>query len=298
MDNNILFEGIYSATFSIYDEKMDVKKESVDKLIRYNLKNGVDGFYVGGNTGECTVLPNKTRKQMLETVKESVSGEAKVIAHVGAGHLDDVIDLIEHANGVGVDAIASLPPSLTSYYKADEIIEYYRQIAAIAKAPVLAYVTPVLACDVIWFANQIMDIENFIGIKLTIPDYYVFERIKLVNNGNINILNGPDESMLSGLAMGADGAIGTTYNLMPATACKIYSNFRKNDMKEALKYQHKLNRLIDIMLGSNMARWKSVLTALDIDPGYTVDPAKMPSESEVREIISLLEKAGCMEEMA
>ena len=295
--DNILFKGIYSATFSIYDENLNVKKDSVDKLVRYNLRNGVAGFYVGGNTGECTVLPNRTRKQMLETVKESAGGQGKIIAHVGAGHMDDVMDLIGHANALGVDAIASLPPSLTSYYKADEIIEYYRQIAAIAKAPVLAYVTPVLSCDVMWFANQIMDIENIVGIKLTVADYYLFEKIKLVKDGNINILNGPDESMLSGLVMGADGAIGTTYNLMPATACRIYSNFKKNDVTEALNQQHKLNRCIDILLGSNIAKWKAVLTVLDSDPGYTVDPARMPSESEVREVIALLEKADCTKEM-
>ncbi len=295
--DNILFKGIYSATFSIYDEYLNVKKDSVEKLVRYNLRNGINGFYVGGNTGECTVLPNRTRKQMLETVKESARGEGRIIAHVGAGHMDDVMDLIEHANGVGVDAIASLPPSLTAYYKPDEIIEYYKEIASIAKAPVLAYVTPVLTCDVMWFAGQIMNIENVVGIKLTIADYYLFEKIKLVQDGNINILNGPDESMLSGLVMGADGAIGTTYNLMPATACGIYSSFRKNDMAEALNYQHKLNRCIDVLLGSNIAKWKSILTVLDIDPGYTVDPARMPSESEVREVIALLEKAGCTKEM-
>ena len=74
--NNILFEGIYAATFSIYDENMNVKRDSVEKLVNYNLKNGLKGFYVGGNTGECTVLPNKTRKQMLEAVKELMGHES------------------------------------------------------------------------------------------------------------------------------------------------------------------------------------------------------------------------------
>ena len=82
--SNILFEGIYAATFSIYDENMNVKRDSVEKLVNYNLKNGLKGFYVGGNTGECTVLPNKTRKQMLEAVKEYASPDAKIMAHVGA----------------------------------------------------------------------------------------------------------------------------------------------------------------------------------------------------------------------
>lgn len=239
--NNVMFEGIYSATFSIYDKEMNVMKQSVEKLLDYNLKNGIKGFCVGGNTGECTVLPNKTRKQMLETVKENVPANAQIMAHVGAGHLEDVEDLIVHANSVGVDAIASLPPSLTGYYKPDEIIAYYRYIAALAKSPVLAYITPVLTCDPVWFAKEIMAIDNVIGIKMSIPNYYAFERIKLVNGGNINILNGPDECMLSGLVMGADGAVGTTYNLLPRTAVQIYENFKKGDVKEALKYQHNLH---------------------------------------------------------
>ncbi len=294
---NIIFEGVYSATFSLYDEALHVKKQSVAKLLEYNLKNGIKGFYVGGNTGECMVLPNKTRKQMLETVKEYAPADAQIMVHVGAGHLDDVVDLVEHAAGVGVDAISSLPPSLTSYYKPGEIVEYYRYLASISKVPVLSYVTSVLNCDVVWFARQIMSIDNIIGLKVSIPNYYAFEQIKTVNGGDINVLNGPDESMLSGLAMGADGAVGLTYNLFPAVACGIYDSYQKGDCKEALQYQHKLNRFIDIMLANrqSMATWKSVLELLDIDPGYTVFPASMPSKEQTADLFSKLKAAGCVD---
>lgn len=294
--DKILFEGIYSATFSIYDKDMNVIKPSIEKLIKYNLVNGIKGFYVGGNTGECTVLPNKTRMQMLEVVKENANS-AKIIAHIGAGHLEDTLELIEHANNVGVDALSSLPPSLTSYYSPSEIIEYYRLVAEKSKSPVLAYVTSILTCDPVWFAEEIMKIDNIIGIKLTIPDYYLFERIKLVNNGNINLLNGPDECMLAGLVMGADGAIGTSYNLMPKTACAIYENFKNGNITKAQECQHKLNRLIDVLSGNNLATWKIPLTLLGIDVGYTVAPAQMPTQKKIDEIIQKLDQLGCTEEM-
>ena len=93
---------------------MNVKKDTVEKMVDYQLKNGVKGFYVGGNTGECTVLPAKTRKQMLETVVDANDGRGKIMAHIGAGHFDEVMDLLEHANGQKIDAIASLPPALQS----------------------------------------------------------------------------------------------------------------------------------------------------------------------------------------
>ncbi len=295
--NNILFNGIYSATFSLYDEQLCVLKDSVRKLIRYNLDHGIKGFYVGGNTGECTVLPNRTRIQMLETVKECSENEGAIIAHVGAGHLDDVVALIDSANQIGVDAIASLPPSLTSYYKADEIVEYYRYIASKTSLPVLAYVTPVLNCDVVSFAERIMEIDNVVGLKVSIADYYAFQRLKTVNGGNINILNGPDECMLAGLAMGADGAIGTSYNFMPKTACSIFDAFDAGCVLEAREHQATLNRAIGSLLGRSIAYWKIPLVFLDIDPGYTVFPANLPTEADVIALRRSFKEDGVLSEM-
>jgi N-acetylneuraminate lyase len=289
---NILFEGIYSAIFSIYDENMNVIEDSVKKLIQYGEKNGLRGFYVCGNTGECTVLPNRTRKQMLECVKKYASPSSKIIAHVGAGHLDDVVDLIAHANEIGVDAIASLPPSLTAYYRANEIVEYYRYIASLSKVPVLAYVTSVLNCDLVEFTEKVMAIDNIVGLKMSIPDYYGFERIKTVNGGDINVLNGPDESMLSGLVMGADGAIGTSYNVMPDQACGIYNSFKAGNLAEALNYQHRLNRYIDVYVGKSIVDWKSALRLIGIDPGYTVAPAHKVDEEMFAGFVEKLKANG------
>lgn len=279
-------KGIYSAIFSLYDENMNVLADSVNKLIDFNLKGGVKGFYVGGGTGECTVLPNRTRMQMLEAVK-SHSGDFEIVAHVGAGHFEDTLELLEHANSVGVDAVSSLPPSLTAYYSADETYEYYKLLAERSKAPVLAYITPLLGCDIIAFVKKLMSVDNIIGIKLTIPNYRLFEQIKVLVGEDCNLLNGPDECMLAGLSMGADGAIGTTYNLMPKTACEIYDAFAAGDMKKALKRQNELNRVIDFMLGyeHNFAYWKLPLKALGIDVGYTVKPSKLPSEEETEYVI-------------
>lgn len=60
-----MFKGVYSAIFSVYDRSMHAKKDTVRGLVDYQLAGGVKGFYVGGNTGECTVLPARTRKEML-----------------------------------------------------------------------------------------------------------------------------------------------------------------------------------------------------------------------------------------
>ena len=294
-----LFTGIHSAIFSIYDENMNVKKDSVAKLVEYQLDAGLQGFYVGGNTGECTVLPAKTRKQMLETVVDVNDGRGKIMAHIGAGHFDEVMDLLDHANHQKIDAIASLPPSLCSYYGHKETIEYYKTLAKNSKYPVYAYVTPITMqhSELYSFAKELSAIENVAGLKITIPDYYKFARINQIDGGRLNTLNGPDEMMLSSLAIGADGAIGTTYNIVPKIAVHIYDAFHKGDLKTALAYQNQLNEFISVMLGGNMARWKAALTLLGFDMGYTVFPATPVSENELKDLKEKLTAIGFFENM-
>ena len=284
MDNKFLLEGVYSAIFSVYDKNGTVIYDTVKKMVDFQLSKGLKGFYVCGNTGECTILPNKTRKEMLEAVVKANAGRGQIICHVGAGHIDDVYDLINHANGQPIDAIASLPPALTSYYDQDECIEYYKDIAARSKYPVYAYITPVLRGNVLEFAKKLIAIPNVLGIKLTISDYYTFGKVAGLNGGSVNILNGPDETMLCGLAVGAQGAIGTTYNFAPEIAVAIYNCFKENKIAEAREYQQKLNKLIDIGLGHNLAHWKAFMTVLGYDMGTTMFPAKNVSEDELREL--------------
>lgn len=290
-----LFTGIHSALFSIYDEKMDVKRDTVAKLVDYQLAGGVSGFYVGGNTGECTVLPNKTRKQMLETVAEANAGRGRIMAHIGAGHFDDVMDLLEHANWQRIDAVASLPPSLQSYYDHQETIAYYRCLAKASKHPVYAYVTPISLqhSDLLAFAWELSRIEGIAGIKVTIPDYYRFALINRIDGGRLNNLNGPDEMLLCGLSVGADGAIGTTYNVIPKIAVKVYENYRRGDMKTALLYQNRLNDFVRVLMPYNGTEyWKAPLAWLGFDVGYTVFPTQPIPPQAMEKLKAELEEIG------
>ena len=293
------FTGIYSAIFSVYDQNMDVIKETVHKLVDYQLNAGLKGFYVGGNTGECTVLPAKTRKQMLETVIEANDGRGKIMAHIGAGHFDEVMDLLSHANEQKIDAIASLPPALCSYYGHDETIKYYKKLAKESRFPVYAYVTPVTMqhSDLYTFAKELSEVDNIAGLKITIPDYYRFARVNQIAGGRLNNLNGPDEMMLSSLVIGADGAIGTTYNIVPKVAVKIYDSFQKGDLKTALEYQNKLNEFISVMLSGNMAYWKAPMTMLGFNMGYAAFPENAVTEEEMEDLRKKLIELKFFDEM-
>ena len=294
-----LLQGVYSALFSVYDENLNVKKDSVQKLVDYQLDNGIKGFYVCGATGECVVLPAKTRKQMLEASIEANNGRGQIIAHIGAGHFDETMDLLEHANHLDIDAVSSLPPSLMGYYSPKEIVEYYKTLASKSKHPVYAYINPyvasVLSSNLLNFAKEMSNIDNMAGLKISIADYYTFGNITELVGDKLNILNGPDECMICGLSVGADGAIGTNYNFLPKLAVEIYDKFKANDTLGALSAQRKLNAVIRVALGGNMDRWKDIMRLMGFDMGYTVYPASKQTEEELAKFKSDLEKANFFE---
>lgn len=289
------FDGMYSALYSLYDENMNVKRESVRQLMEYNQKNGLQGFYVGGATGECAVLPNKTRIQMLETAME-YKKDSVIIAHIGAGHWDDTVELAKHADSLDVDAIASLPPALMAYYNEEETINYYKSLSEITSKPLMAYIQAFYQGDIVSLTRKLMEIPNVVGIKLTVPNYYLFARLRAAFP-EIDILNGPDESVLAGLSMGANGAIGTTYNLLPRVATELYNAVQNNELAVAREKQFVLNKCVDTLIGNNISTWKMPLEAIGIDVGYTVHPAKMPTAERKKEILNLLEENGTIAEM-
>ena len=208
-----------------------------------------------------------------------------------------------HANEQKIDAIASLPPSLCSYYGHKETIEYYKALAKASKYPVYAYVTPVTMqhSELYSFAKELSQIENIAGLKITIPDYFKYALVNQIDGGRLNTLNGPDEMLICGLSIGADGAIGTTYNIVPKLAVKVYDAFRSGDMKTALEYQNKLNQFIQVMFsfvnGRGLAYWKASLSLLGFDMGYTVFPSQQVSDEDLKILKDKLTAIKFFEEM-
>lgn len=282
----IQLKGVYSALFTIYDEELNIKKSAVHELMKYHQENGLRGFYVGGNSGEGMVLPVKTRMDMLEAVMEE-KGDSTIISHIGAATMQDAEALLKHADKCGVDVISSQIPVCIPAYNDDEIVEYYRCLSRMTDKPLLAYINGLIKGDVYEVAAQIMDIPNMLGVKMTIPNYYYFERLKTMNPDMV-LLNGPDESLLAGLVMGADGGIGTSYNILPGTVADIYNYFVQGDMDKALAAQKKLNTLIASVAGKNIGHWKFFMELMGFDMGYTVAPASKVDEQKRKEYEAVL----------
>ena len=297
---NIRFTGVMPALLTPLHADGSVNTAAVKPLTDFALDNGVDGFYVCGSSGEGPVLSASARMEMTEAVMDAVKSRKTragrspdVIVHVAAPNPLDAMMLARHAEKLGADAVSSLSPNFVYEYNEEELLEYYRVLAGQSSLPLLIYAKPSLkAADIKGFIEKAMEIETVIGLKFTIRDYFHLRRIKEINGGDVNVINGPDETLLCGLTMGADGGIGTTYNLMPDWFAALYDCWKRGDLAAAQAWQYKINRVIDVVLrfGKNGAinASKAVLRLKGFDVGNAVFPNREYSVEEMNRLAAEL----------
>ena len=104
------YAGIIPAFYACYDEKGDISPKAVRELTQYYIDKGVKGLYVGGSSGECIYQTVPERKLLLENVMAVAKGKLTIIAHVACNGTRESMELAAHAESLGVDAIASIPP--------------------------------------------------------------------------------------------------------------------------------------------------------------------------------------------
>lgn len=232
--------GVVPALLTPFSKDNKINENELKRLVRINLKKGVHGFYVGGSTAEAFLLSNEERKQILECVISEVLGKCFVIAHIGCISTDSSIELAKHAQESGADAVSSIAPFYYGFTP-DEINCHYDMIAKSVDIPVIIYNAPAfsgvtLGLDMI--TGYIND-KRFLGIKHTSKDFYQLERIKKISKDFI-VFNGYDEVFLAGIAMGANGGIGSTYNLMAEKFIDIMRLYENNEMTKAFCVQQLL----------------------------------------------------------
>ena len=291
--NNKLFKGIMPAMITPFDDAGNLKAASARKIMEHELDMGVKGFYVNGATGEGLYLPEKTRMEMIETAMEVCKGRGAVINHIGAVDANSAIRLAKHAGELGCDAISSLVPNYVVSHTTDQVLDYYKRISDASGLPVLVYCTSLLNDSPYEFMKKAINMGNVIGLKYTMPNYYNMQQITLLNGGDINVINGPDESLICGLTMGADGGIGSTYNLMGAWYVELYDAFTAGDFQKAREMQFKINKVITVLLKhSCIAAIKEAFNIMGFDAGNISYPGKRFTAEQRAEFIADMNEAG------
>ena len=277
MRNLEKYKGVIPAFYACYDEAGNVSPERTRMFAEYLLGKGVKGLYVCGSSGECIYQSKEERKLILENVMQAVGGKMTIIAHVACNNTGDSVELAAHAEKMGVDAIASIPPiyfHLPDYAIAD----YWNTISEAApNTDFIIYNIPQLAGVALNMGLYKKMLENprVIGVKNSSMPVQDIQMFKDVKGDDSVVFNGPDEQFAGGRMMGADAGIGGTYAVMPELFLAVDEAVRKGDFARAKEIQYKIDRIIYKMCecrGNLYAVMKEILRGRGIDIGGVRKP--------------------------
>ncbi len=237
------YEGIIPAFYACYNKDGGIDTEAVRALTRWFIEKGVQGLYVGGSSGECIYQSKEERKLVLENVMAEAKGKLTIIAHIACNNTADSQELAAHAEALGVDAIASIPPI---YFKLPPyaIAKYWNDMSAAApNTDFIIYNIPQLAgvSLSVPLLKEMLKNPRCIGVKnSSMPT----QDIQMWKDEGAIVFNGPDEQLISGLVMGAIGGIGGTYGAMPELYVELYRCVKAGDLAKALEIQNDCCRII------------------------------------------------------
>ena len=237
------YQGIIPAFYACYDANGAINPVAVREMTQWFIDQGVQGLYVGGSSGECIYQSKEDRKVTLENVMAVAKGKLTIIAHFACNNTADSQELAAHAESLGVDAIAAIPPI---YFKLPPyaIAKYWNDISdAAPNTDFVIYNIPQLAgvALTIPLLKEMLKNPRVIGVKNSSP---ATQDIQMFADEGCIVFNGPDEQLISGLVMGAIGGIGGTYGAMPKLYVELYRCVKAGEMAKALEIQNDCCRII------------------------------------------------------
>lgn len=296
MRNLDKYKGVIPAFYACYDKEGNISPEGVQALTKYFVEKGVKGVYVNGSSGECIYQSVEDRKIVLENVMKAVEGKLTVIAHVACNNTKDSMELARHAESLGVDAIAAIPPI---YFRLPEyaIAQYWNDISSAApNTDFVIYNIPQLAGVALTqglFAEMRKN-PKVIGVKNSSMPVQDIQMFKQAAGEDYIIFNGPDEQFMSGRVIGAEGGIGGTYGVMPELFLKLDELVKACDMDTARELQYAIDEIIYKMCSAHGNMYGVIKAILKINEGLDLGGVREPLPSLIDSDRVIVEEAAEM----
>ena len=272
------YEGVIPAFYACYDDQGEINPERVRALVEYFLEKGVQGLYVNGSSGECIYQSVADRKLILEEVMAVAKGKLTIIAHVACNNTKDSMELARHAESLGVDAIAAIPPI---YFRLPEysVAQYWNDISAAApQTDFVIYNIPQLAGVALTpslYAEMLKN-ERVIGVKNSSMPVQDIQTFAALGGEDHLVFNGPDEQFLGGRLMGARAGIGGTYGAMPELFLKLNQLIADKELEKAKELQFTINAIIGKLTAAHGNMYSVIKEVLKINENLNIGSVRAP----------------------
>jgi N-acetylneuraminate lyase len=271
-------EGLVAAAHTPLNADRSVNLDRVPDIVDHLEAAGVSGLYVLGSTGEGISLSGQERRAVAEAYAAAAAGRLPVIVQVGHNSLAEARELAAHAQAIGADAVSANAPSYFTVDSVPLLVDCMAEAAAGAPAlPFYYYHIPRLTgavLDMVAFLQAAAErIPTLAGIKYSTPTVHEYQACLELESRRFDVLWGSDEMLLSALAVGGRGAVGSTYNIAAPLYRRLIEAFEAGDLAEARRCQAR-----SVALCRCLYRYpfhpalKAVMNMLGVDAG----PCRLP----------------------
>ena len=291
-----MFKGTYTAIVTPFkDGKLD--EPSLERLIKSQVKGGVDGIVPVGTTGESPTLSFEEHIHVIARSVQLAKGRVKVMAGTGGNSTDEAVYLTKAAEEAGADGSLQVAP----YYNKpsqEGLYQHFRAIAKTTKLPIVLYSIPgrcgiEIAIETV--VRLAKDCKNVVGIKEAGGQPDRVSQLRAALGPDFTILSGDDSLTLPFMAVGADGVVSVASNVVPKEISQMVRLFAEGKARAALKIHAKLFPLFrTLFIETNPVPVKAALVMRGImDEEYRLPLVKM--EAKNREVLrKTLESCGVL----
>jgi N-acetylneuraminate lyase len=290
---------LVAATHSPFHANGSLAPEVVATQAAFLASNGIKTVFMTGSTGESHSVTFDEKLELYHAWAEASEATGlSVIAHVGSNCIEESKTLARLAGKLGFKAISALAPS---YYKPADLSGLIDCCAAIAaeapETPFYYYDIPVLTGLTLPMEKFLVEapgrIPTFAGVKFTNPDLTSYRRSLDVAGDDFDLPWGIDEVLLAGLATGARGGVGSTYNWAPQLYFDLIAAHEEGDLPEARRLQSVAIAMIDAIAATGfLGTAKALMGRLGVPVGPARLPLGNPSKAEVDALMIRLDELG------
>jgi 4-hydroxy-tetrahydrodipicolinate synthase len=287
-----MFTGTYTAIVTPF-KKGKIDEAALERLIRIQVRAGVDGIVPVGTTGESPTVDYEEHIQIIALSVKFAAGKTKVIAGTGGNSTSEAIYLTKHAAQVGADGSLQVAP----YYNKptqEGLFQHFREVARCTRLPILLYSIPgrcgvEIGVDTVKRLAQ--ECKNIVGIKEAGGNADRVSQLRAALGPRFVILSGDDSLTLPFMAVGAQGVISVATNVIPRQVVQMVQAYAAGKTGAALRLHQKYYPLFkDLFIETNPVPVKAALAMMgQIEEEYRLP--LVPMSAKNREVLRATMKA-------
>ena len=288
-----MFSGVYTAIVTPF-RNGNVDEDSLKKLIRFGIDNGVSGIVPCGTTGESPTLSHEEHNRVVELTVKEVAGQVKVIAGTGSNSTKEAISLTEHAKRVGADAALMVSP----YYNKptqDGLYHHFKSVAEAVDIPIILY--NIQARTGVNIENATVKklslVPNIMGVKEASGSILQMSEVIRLCGPDFDVLSGDDQMTFPLMALGGKGVISVVSNIVPKRMVSMVNSMLKGDVPAARQAHFDIFELCQAMfIETNPIPVKAALGLMGMVAPELRLPLWNPSDANLGKLRGVLERYG------